>query len=85
MVTFRDLVPRQLPQEELALPRSARITGETVAEAVARGVKIEFVPIVRRDLERSRRPVLRGDGVVAASDGAQADPKAAAPGAARNG
>lgn len=37
MATFRDLVPRQLPQDELAMPRSARITGETVAEAVARG------------------------------------------------
>ena len=85
MATFRDLVPRQLPQDELAMPRSARITGETVAEAVARGVQIQYVPIVWRDLERNRRPLLRGDGAVTAADGGQADPKAAATGAARDG
>jgi len=62
MATFRDLVPRQRPEAELALPRSARITGETVAEAVARGVKIEFVPIIRRDLERKSCRATGGEG-----------------------
>lgn len=61
MATFRDLVPRQRPEAELALPRSARITGETVAEAVARGVEVQVVPIIRRDVERNGCPVLGGE------------------------
>ena len=63
MATFRDLVPAYRPEDELALPRSARIHGETVEEALARGVKIEFVPVVRRDIDPGQRPPWGNDGL----------------------
>lgn len=49
MPTFRDLLPAVRPPEELAPPRRTRIHGETVEEAIARGVPVQVIPIVRRD------------------------------------
>lgn len=75
MVTFRDLVPRQSPQDELAMPRSARITGETVAEAVARGVKIEYLPILRRDIDPGPQPPGCNYGAVSSRGRVRSQPR----------
>jgi len=75
MATFRDLVPAYRPEDELALPRSARIHGETVEEALARGVKVEFVPVVRRDIDEGQRPRWGCDGFVTGRSRQRPGPK----------
>ncbi len=54
MATYRDLVPPIRPEadnEDAHVARYAARRGETVAEAVARGVRIEIVPILERSTE----------------------------------
>lgn len=64
MASFRDLRPEQRPEEELAPPKRGQIRGETVEEAIARGVPIQVAPIVERDAEQSTRPRWGNDGIV---------------------
>lgn len=65
MASFRDLRPGERPEEELAPPKRGEIRGETVEEAIARGVPIQVAPIVERDTEQDRRPRWGNDGIVA--------------------
>ena len=56
MATFRDLVPpirQQADNEEAHVARHKARQGETVEEAVARGVRIEVVPILKRSTEEA--------------------------------
>ena len=85
MVTFRDLIPAERPEEELALPRSARINGETVEEAIARGVRIQFVPIIRRAIDEGQRPRWGCDGFVSGRSRQRPGPKVQEAGAPQHG
>lgn len=64
MPSFRDLLPAERPPEELEPRRHARIQGETVEEALARGVRIQVLPILHRDLDEdtAQRPRWGNDG-----------------------
>lgn len=65
MASFRDLLPAPPEPEAPDPPRRREIQGETVAEAVARGVRIQVIPVMRRDEPPSQRPPWGNDGFVA--------------------
>lgn len=68
MATFRDLSPDpERPPEELAPPAPAAIRGETVAEAIARGVRIQIIPTVFRSPRRATKNA-RGESCAGAAD-----------------
>lgn len=64
MATFRDLVPPIRPEadnEEAHVARHSARRGETVEEAVARGVRIEIWPILERSKEHRSGQWTSGD------------------------
>lgn len=64
MPSFRDLRPEAPDPDDLPPPRRREIKGETVEEALARGVRIQVLPILPRDPDEpvDQRPRWGNDG-----------------------
>lgn len=79
MPSFRDLRPEAPDPDDLPPPRQREIKGETVDEALARGVRIQVLPTVRRDPGEpvDQRPRWGNDGFAAKRARRRRKPKGA--------